>query len=96
MELQMPQFQWTISLNGLLIASAILMAAWKLSMLVRMLISPIRDFVDEHNVLWEDYSIRTGGKYRRAIGRGGAIDPEEFYRHHAADVKSEVEDLKSD
>ena len=89
MEMQIPQFQWSLSLNTVLIASAALAAVWKVSHILRLLINPIRDFVDEHNVLWEDYSIRTGGKYRRAVGRGGAPEPEDFYRHSEQDAKAD-------
>jgi hypothetical protein len=46
------------------------------------LTAPFRQFISEHDVLWEDYNIRVGGVYRRSTGRGAPIDPEEFYRGH--------------
>ncbi len=89
MELQMPSFQWTVSLNGLMITSAILLGIWKASRVVTAVIGPIRQFMIEHDVMWEDYSMRTGGKYRRAIGRGGAPEPEEFYERHPDALRKE-------
>ena len=77
--------QWSFSLGSICLASAILVAAWKITSVIRLVVNPIREFVAEHNVLWEDYNIRTGGGYRRSTGRGAPPEPEDFYRKHPID-----------
>ena len=82
MQLPVPHFEFTVSAGNLLLAAAVLGAVWKAGRLVKSLSAPIREFISEHNVLWEDYNIRVGGTYRRATGRGAPLDPEEYYRGH--------------
>jgi hypothetical protein len=81
------QFQWPYLVGTLLLTSTVLVAVWKIAEIVKAITAPLRQFVSEHDVLWEDYNIRTGGAYRRSTGRGAPPDPEEFYRHgRAVDV----------
>jgi hypothetical protein len=71
---------WAIAATILIAASVILTAFMKLTSAVKALTLPLKQFVAEHNILWEDYNLRTGGQYRRSRGRGSPPDPEEFYR----------------
>jgi hypothetical protein len=95
MEFPVPSFQWSISLNTILIAVAIVVSVWKVSRVAKAVIMPIRQFVSqfvsEHDVMWEDYNLRTGGTYRRAIGRGCPPNPEEFYQHHVSGTGEQQE-----
>lgn len=77
---------WSLSLNDLLVSSAVLVGLWKLSHVVQALIGPLRQFISEHDVMWEDYNMRTGGSYRRSTGRGAPPDPEEHYKKHPESV----------
>jgi hypothetical protein len=82
--------QWPFLIAIVIGSSAFLAAVWKIAGMVRAMTAPLRQFMSEHDVLWEDYNIRTGGKYRRATGRGAPPDPEEFYRtHHDLEVRGE-------
>jgi hypothetical protein len=82
MQSAIPSIQWTISLGSILIASSLLAAAVTISKVAKSVISPIRQFISEHDVLWEDYNIRTGGSFRRNTGRGDPPEPEDFYKTH--------------
>jgi hypothetical protein len=82
MPVSMEQIQWPFLVGVLLLATTVLASVWKIAQIIRALTAPLRQFVSEHDVLWEDYNIRTGGKYRRTTGRGAPPDPEEFYRMH--------------
>lgn len=81
----MPQVQVPVLIVLVLLLSAFLVAVWKIVAVIRLLVAPFRQFVSEHDVLWEDYNLRTGGTYRRATGRGAPPDPEEYYRKHPLD-----------
>lgn len=85
------QFQWTISPTTLIASSAVVVAAWKLARVIKLLIDPFREIMSEHNTLWEDYNLRTGGSYRRSTGRGAPPDPEEFYRKHPRADRGDLE-----
>jgi hypothetical protein len=78
----MQSIQWPFLFGAVILAGAVLTAVWKIGRFVKAIVSPVRQFMSEHDVLWEDYNIRTGGKYRRSTGRGGPPDPEDFYRAH--------------
>ena len=68
-----------------ILAGGLAVAVRRIVIFCQSVVAPIKEFVSEHNVLWEDYNIRTGGRYRRSTGRGDPPDPEEYYRtHHAA------------
>jgi hypothetical protein len=77
--------QWGILIAAIVVAGTVLAAISRVASAVRMVVAPIREFMSEHDVLWEDYNIRTGGGYRRTTGRGTPPDPEEFYRKHPVD-----------
>jgi hypothetical protein len=70
--------------GGIVTLSLVLVALWKISQIVKWVTEPFREFVREHDLLWEDYNIRTGGSYRRRTGRGNPPEPEDFYRDHHA------------
>lgn len=72
--------QWPFLAGVVIIASTVLTAIWKLAAALHGLTAPLMRFITEHDVLWEDYNIRTGGSYRRSIGRGSPPEPEDFYR----------------
>lgn len=78
--LTMQMAQWPFLVGVLVFCSAGLTALWKIAQAAKALTAPLRQFISEHDVLWEDYNIRTGGHYRRSTGRGNPPDPEEFYR----------------
>jgi hypothetical protein len=80
--MSIPQIQWTVSVGSIILAGSVLSSALVAARVVKRLIHPIKEFISEHDVLWEDYNLRTGGDYRRSTGRGGPPDPEEFYRDH--------------
>jgi hypothetical protein len=63
-------------------ASILLVALWRVGRVIKRIAGPFREFLVEHDVLWEDYNIRTGGTYRRRTGRGDPPEPEDFYRKH--------------
>jgi hypothetical protein len=89
MPVPVEQIQWPFLIGVLVLSSTVLAALWKIAQITRALTAPIRQFLSEHDVLWEDYNYRTGGKYRRTTGRGAPPDPEEFYRHSGgADVSA--------
>jgi hypothetical protein len=71
--------QWPFLITVIIALSVFLTAIWKALDALRAITAPFRQFVGEHDVMWEDYNIRTGGTYRRAIGRGAPPDPEEYY-----------------
>jgi hypothetical protein len=77
-----PLGQWPFLIGVLIFVSAGLTAIWRIGVIVKRISDPLREIFAEHNVLWEDYNIRTGGSYRRLTGRGRPPDPEEFYRAH--------------
>lgn len=78
----MEHMQWPFLVGAVLISATVLTAVTKIGRVVSSVVAPVRQFMSEHDVLWEDYNIRTGGTYRRATGRGAPPDPEEFYRNH--------------
>jgi hypothetical protein len=75
------QVQWPFLLGVVIGAAALISAVRRIVDATHALAAPLRQFISEHDVLWEDYNIRTGGAYRRATGRGAPPDPEEFYGH---------------
>jgi hypothetical protein len=82
-----PQSQWAIIAGSVILAGAFLTGLSKIVTGIKIVVAPLRELMSEHNVLWEDYNIRTGGSYRRTTGRGTPPDPEEFYRSHPLDRK---------
>jgi hypothetical protein len=82
MPVTVQQVQWPFLIAVLIASSVVLTAVWKIAHVLRAFTAPLRQFVSEHDALWEDYNIRTGGTYRRATGRGAPPDPEDFYRAH--------------
>jgi hypothetical protein len=82
MPVSVQSIQWPFVFAVVILAGTTLTALWKIGRFVKAILSPVRQFMSEHDVLWEDYNIRTGGKYRRSTGRGAPPDPEEFYRTH--------------
>jgi hypothetical protein len=87
MEFPVPSFQWSISLNAILVWVAIVVGIWKVSRIAKAVMLPFRLYINEHDVMWEDYNLRTGGTFRRAVGRGCPPNPEEFYQRHAGAVE---------
>jgi hypothetical protein len=93
--MQMPQaltqmtqsIQWPFLIGVVIAAGALLTAIRKIVDAGKALAAPLRQFLSEHDVLWEDYNLRTGGSYRRSTGRGSPPDPEEFYRDDDDDDK---------
>ncbi len=83
------EIQWPFLFGVVVLAATVLTAVWKIGHFVNAIITPLRQFVSEHDVLWEDYNIRTGGRYRRSTGRGAPPEPEEFYRSHDDDDASD-------
>lgn len=71
--------QWPFLIAVIIASASLLTAVVKAVRAVKYLSAPIRQFLSEHDVMWEDYNIRTGGTYRRATGRGNPPDPEEFH-----------------
>ena len=84
--MQMPvtfqQMQWPLVIGIVIAAGTFLTAVSRIVHVVKSAAAPFREFISEHDVLWEDYNIRTGGNYRRSTGRGAPPEPEEFYRNH--------------
>ncbi len=79
----MPVFHWDLSLGNLVVALTFIVSAWKVIVVVKKVVIPVVQVFEEHNVLWEDYNIRTGGPYRRRTGRGAPPEPSEFYRQQS-------------
>lgn len=72
---------WVFLLAMIVFLAIILGALRRLYMILKLVTDPIKQFIGEHNVMWEDYNIRTGGDYRRATGRGSPPEPCEFHDH---------------
>lgn len=93
--LQLPgastQSQWAIICAMVILAGTLIAALSKVVTGVKTIVAPIREFMYEHDVLWEDYNIRTGGSYRRTTGRGTPPEPEEWYRTHPIKHDDEAE-----
>ena len=79
------QIQWPLTIGIVIGCGTLLVAVSRIVGVVKSAVLPIKEFFAEHDVLWEDYNIRTGGQYRRRVGRGTPPDPEEFYRQHKDD-----------
>lgn len=89
-----PTFSPTISLGTLLIiasgvATAIVLFS-KFIHAMKDLTAPIREHFVEHDVMWEDYNLRTGGHYRRNTGRGNPPEPEDWHREHGGNEDEDV------
>lgn len=84
MQLMTPGSWWAVVVGAVVLAGMALEGVKRIASTVKMVLAPIRELIQEHDVLWEDYNIRTGGGYRRTTGRGTPPDPEEFYRKHPA------------
>lgn len=69
--------------------SVVLAALWKIGRIINAIVQPVREFLSEHDILWEDYNLRTGGAYRRRTGRGAPPDPEDFYRDHPERLRAD-------
>lgn len=92
----MPTFRWDLTLGNLLVALAFIASSWKVATIARVLVAPIREFIDEHDVLWEDYNIRTGGSYRRRTGRGSPPEPLDLSRPHLSTASTSQPSTRSD
>jgi hypothetical protein len=71
--------QWPFLIAVIIFVAAALTAIWKIGQIVKRAGAPLKELMQEHNILWEDYNIRAGGSYRRASGRGNPVDPAELY-----------------
>ncbi len=65
--------RWDVNANTLMLSLSILLASWRLASVLRRLVHPFLLRVEEHDVLWEDYALRTGGSFRRRVGRGQSL-----------------------
>jgi len=82
MPLSVEQIQWPIVVAVVVGSGAFLAGLSKIARVAKEVIGPVREILSEHDVLWEDYNIRTGGEYRRSTGRGAPPEPEDYYRKH--------------
>ena len=64
----MPGLTMTFTLGNIVTIATIIGAVL---FIYHKALKPIIVFCDEHNLLWEDYSIRRGYPYRVARGRNG-------------------------
>lgn len=77
--------------NIIMVASGIIgtiIVGSKLLRAIKELTAPIREHMVEHDVMWEDYNLRTGGKYRRDTGRGNPPEPSDWHRDNFEDEGS--------
>lgn len=69
-------FVMTVTAGSILIMLSIGLTGLALWTGLRKLLQPLFIRFDEHDILWEDYSIGRGRTYRRSSGRGGFSDSE--------------------
>lgn len=94
----MPVFHWSMTLGNVAIVAALLGSSRAIVVALvgsaRAVVMPIREHLEEHDILWEDYNERTGGHYRRRSGRGSPPEPSDYYREHRlSERKAEPEQI---
>lgn len=69
--------QMTITAGSILIVLSIGTSSITLWYGLKRLLAPLFIRFDEHDILWEDYSIKRGRTYRRSRGRGHYLSAED-------------------
>lgn len=67
--------QWSMTFTvGNVITIATILTS--LAVIYKLLLRPAQQWFQEHNLMWEDYSVRHHLPYRVRRGRGNTVTPE--------------------
>lgn len=64
-----PWLEWKISVGNIVTTLVVLVGLVPVARMCRAVQKSVSIFLDEHDVLWEDYNIRHGLDWRRTLGR---------------------------